>query len=132
MFKHIICILTAFFIAISPSFAIQDIQKGDVLNLEQCIDIALRNSPYVNKAKARIRLAEANVGGAKSAWTPAIGVGVGFNGSNSKEGHKSFSDRYFGADAMISQMIYDFGKTNSSINLQKFNLLSGFRNNLRC
>ena len=124
MFKHIICILTAFFIAISPSFAIQDIQKGDVLNLEQCIDIALRNSPYVNKAKARIRLAEANVGGAKSAWTPAIGVGVGFNGSNSKEGHKSFSDRYFGADAMISQMIYDFGKTNSSINLQKFNLLS--------
>ena len=93
MFKHIICILIAFFIAISPSFAIQDIQKGDVLNLEQCIDIALRNSPYVNKAKARIRLAEANVGGAKSAWTPAIGVGVGFNGSNSKEGHKSFSRR---------------------------------------
>lgn len=89
MFKHILC-TALLFLSISPTFAIQDIQKGDVLNLEQCIDIALRNSPYVNKAKARIRLAEANVGGAKSAWTPAIGAGVGFNGSNSKEGHKSF------------------------------------------
>ena len=124
MLKRYFSIILSLLITILPSCAIQDIQKGDVLNLEQCIDIALRNSPYINKAKAQIRVAKANVGGAKAAWTPSIGAGVGFNGSNSKVNRKSTTDRYFGADAMISQLIYDFGKTNSSINLQKFNLIA--------
>lgn len=121
MFKRVFITILSFIITISPCFAIQEINKGDVLNLEQCIEIALRNSPVVSKAKANVRAAKASVGQAKSAWTPAIGAGVGFNGSNSKTGSHSFSDKYFGADAAISQLIYDFGKTNASINLQKFN-----------
>lgn len=124
MKRKLSVLFLSFMISISPCFAIQEIKEGDVLNLEQCIEIALRNSPLVNKAKAQIRVSKASVGQAKSAWTPAVGVGTGLNGSNSKTGHNSRTDRYFGADATISQLIYDFGKTNSNISMQKFNLLA--------
>ncbi|MCD8024685.1 MAG: TolC family protein [Candidatus Gastranaerophilales bacterium] len=124
MFKKVFAAFALFSITVLPSFAIQEINKGDVLNLEQCIEIALRNSPNIAKAKAQIKIQEANVGQAKSAWTPSIGVGTGFNGSNTRRGSHSSSDHYFGVDASISQMIYDFGKTNASINTQKFNLMA--------
>ncbi len=121
--KFSVLILSLFLVA-SPCFAIQEINKGDVLTLEQCIDIALNNSPVVNKAKNQVRIAQANLSGAKSAWSPAIGLGTGWNGSNSKTGRHSYHDRHFGADAAISQMIYDFGKTTSGINMQKYNLVA--------
>ncbi len=124
MFKKFSAVIISLTITILPACAIQEINSGDVLNLEQCIEIALRNSPVINKAKAQVRVAKANVGGAKSAWTPSIGAGIGWNGSNSRVGHRSSTDRYFAGDAMISQLIYDFGKTNSSVNLSKFNLIA--------
>lgn len=124
MFRKISFILLSLTLIVSPSYAIEEINKGDVLNLEQCIEIALRNSPYINKAKAQVRVSKAGVGQAKSAWTPAVGAGVDWSGSNSRTGSRSNTERRFGADAMISQMIYDFGKTNAGINMQKFNLLA--------
>ena len=124
MRKKLFTLLLSFSLTILPSFAIQEINEGDILNLEQCIEIALRNSPLISKAKAQIRVSKASVGQAKSAWTPALGAGTGFNGSNSRVDSHSNSNRYFGADATISQLIYDFGKTTSNINLQKFNLLA--------
>ena len=71
--KFSVLILSLFLVA-SPCFAIQEINKGDVLTLEQCIDIALNNSPVVNKAKNQVRIAQANLSGAKSVWSPAIGL----------------------------------------------------------
>ena len=69
---------------ILPSFAIQEINEGDVLNLDKCIEIALRNSPYISKAKANIRYSKANLGQSKSAWVPSISAGTGFSGSHSR------------------------------------------------
>ena len=51
-----------------PSFAIHELNEGDVLNLDKCIEIAIRNSPYISKAKANIRYSQANLGQSKSAW----------------------------------------------------------------
>ena len=107
-----------------PSFAIQEINEGDVLNLDKCIEIALRNSPYISKAKANIRYSKANLGQSKSAWVPSISAGTGFSGSHSRIGHRNSDNNYFMADAMISQLIYDFGKTNANIGIQKFNTLA--------
>ena len=109
---------------ILPSFAIQEINEGDVLNLDKCIEIALRNSPYISKAKANIRYSKANLGQSKSAWVPSISAGTGFSGSHSRIGHRNSDNNYFMADAMISQLIYDFGKTNANIGIQKFNTLA--------
>ncbi len=122
--KKLPSLLLFLLISITPSFGIQEINRGDVLNLEQCIEIALRNSPYMKKAQNQIKIAKANLGGAKSVWTPAIGMGGDFSGSHLRRKHKSVNDHSFGADAMISQMIYDFGKTNASINVQKYNLIA--------
>ena len=120
-------ILTTLFLiaaTVMPSFAIEEIQAGDVLNLDKCIEIALRNSPYISKAKANIRYSKANLGQSKSAWVPSISAGAGFSGSHSRVGRNNRDNNYFSADAMISQLIYDFGKTNASIGIQKFNTLA--------
>ena len=124
MKRKLSSLLIALSLTILPSFSIQEINEGDVLTLEKCIEIALANSPVVNKAKNQVRVARANVSHAKSAWSPALGAGVGWNGSNSRVGRHSSANRHFGVDAGISQMIYDFGKTNASINMQKFNLVA--------
>ena len=125
MFKHISSVLLALTFTITPCFAIQEnINKGDVLTLDKCIEIAINNSPVVNKAKNQVRIAKANVSIAKSAWSPSLGAGVGWRGSNSRENHHSYNNRHFGVDTSISQMIYDFGKTNANINMQKFNLIA--------
>lgn len=116
--------LIAFALTISPTFAIQEVNQGDILTLDKCIEIAINNSPTVNKAKNQVRIARANVSQAKARWSPALGAGVGWNGSNSRVHHHSSHNRHFGVDAGISQMIYDFGKTNASINMQKFNLVA--------
>lgn len=124
MLKKLSLILLSFIFTFLPACAIEEINKGDVLTLPMCIEIALRNSPLVNKAKAKVKIAKANTGRAKSAWTPAIGAGVGFDGSNSRRNHHSSSDKYFSTNAAISQLIYDFGKTNADINIQKFNQMA--------
>ena len=124
MFRKFSLILLSLTLTILPVFSIEDINDGDVLTLDKCIEIAINNSPNVAKAKANLKQAEAGVGRAKAAWTPALGVGTGFRGSNTWERHQSHANRYFGVDASISQMIYDFGKTNASINLSKFNKMA--------
>lgn len=107
-----------------PSFAIQEISRGDVLTLDKCIEIALSNSPVVQKAKNQVKIAKSSVGVAKSAWTPFIGAGVGFNGSNSRIDSHSYSEHYLSTNASLSQLVYDFGKTNANIKMEKFYLIS--------
>lgn len=122
--KKLVYLLLFLSLTIIPTFAIEEVTDGDTLTLEMCIELALKNSPVVNKARANVKRASANIGRAKAAWTPAIGAGTFLRGSNDWEVHKSHSTKYFGANASISQMIYDFGKTNASINLSKFNKMA--------
>ncbi len=124
MIKKLFYLILSSVMFICPCYAIQEINEGDVLDINQCVEIALRNSPLVKKAKAQVKIAQAGIGQSKAAWTPYIGAGTGFSGTNSKRGGHSSSNRYFDTDARISQLIYDFGKTNASISAQKFGLIA--------
>ena len=116
------------------------INTGDVLTLNRCVDIALQHQPAVTAAHYNIKASESRVGEAQSAYYPQIsaqgeynrirglpsstsslssnvvsGVGTGSFGSS-----KSF-DQYT-ASAILSQTIFDFGKTPMQVGIQKLNL----------
>ena len=100
------------------------VQKGVVLSLEDCIEIALKNSPTVKKSRYNWQLSKTNVSLAKSAYFPTIGVGAGGYYSNSHTALRDTTNNYYTAEASVSQLIWNFGKTNSRIRMQKFNQIA--------
>ncbi len=100
------------------------VQKGMVLSLDDCIEIALKNSPAVKKSRYNWQLSKTNETLAKSAYFPTIGVGAGGNYNNNHSNTRNNTNNYYSAEASISQLIWNFGKTNSKIRMQKFNRIA--------
>lgn len=112
------------FLLKSYSAEVAVVQKGMVLSLDDCIEIALKNSPAVKKSRYNWQLSKTDVALAKSAYFPTIGIGAGGDYSNSHTNTKNSTNRYYSAEASVSQLIWNFGKTNSKIRMQQFNQIA--------
>lgn len=112
------------FLLKSYSAEVVAVQKGMVLSLDDCIEIALKNSPAVKKSRYNWQLSKTDVALAKSAYFPTIGIGAGGDYSNSHTNTKNSTNRYYSAEASVSQLIWNFGKINSKIRMQKFNQIA--------
>ena len=112
-------------------FALQtkQIEAGSTLNLNDCIGISLNNSPLVRRNIYNMKTAKNNISIAKSAYTPTVSAGVGynqtFNSSNGNVMRNNYSNRTFpSVSASLNQLIWNFGKTWANIKMQKFNKIS--------
>ena len=104
------------------------IQKGSKLTMDDCIQIALKNSPLINKAYFNYKVSQNDEKIAKASYFPTIGVGTGYTyNSNTSNRFSSTNDTY-NAQASLSQLIWNFGKTNAQIRMQKFNKISALFN----
>lgn len=103
-----------------PAFAIDEITENSTLELQDCIDLAIKNSPKINMSKNYALAAKSRIGQAKSDYFPTLGAGTGYYGQVQKQGNVSGNDHYYSANTSLNQMIYNFGKTNARINMQKF------------
>lgn len=119
-------IVTSLLISFTPCFSaeVAAVQKGMVLSLEDCIEIALKNSPAVKKSRYNYRLSKTDVNIAKASYFPTIGIGTGFNYNDSHSNIRNINNKYYSAEASISQLIWNFGKTNARIRMQKFNQIA--------
>lgn len=115
------------------------IKKGETLNLERCIEIALKMQPNVIAATSTVNVNESRVGQAKANYYPQLNwsssytrispatVGSGSSSSSGNISGTSFRtsndefDEYF-TGFNLSQMIYDFGKTPTQVKIQNLNL----------
>ena len=108
------------------------IQKDSTLTLSDCINIALKNSPVIKKYRYNYGISKANVGKAKSAYFPTIGIGTGYNVTDTESRmhsrHYSNNSDVYSAEASLNQLIWNFGKTNANIRMQKFNMISSLYN----
>jgi outer membrane protein TolC len=109
------------------------IRKGESLNLERCIEIALQMQPDLLAAKSSVNASETRVGQAKASYYPqinwsssyrrispaSINSGNSFSPSSGGEGG-SFDEYLTGFN--LSQLIYDFGKTQTQVKIQNLNL----------
>jgi len=95
------------------------IAKGDVLNLQQCIEIALKIHPNINAATGSVRITDSKIGQARAGYFPQLTFQSGYQ----RTGPSSTSinaDPYnqYSNTLSLSQTIFDFGKTYNQVQIQ--------------
>lgn len=101
-----------------------EIQDGAVLSLEDCIRIALTNSPSVKKYKNLVKHANAILGQSKASYFPSLSLGTGYYGKFNNNYGNSTSDNSYGLNASLSQLIFSFGKVGTKIKKAKLNKIA--------
>lgn len=107
-------------------FAIDDIkvEQGQVLSLNDCIKIALNNNPAVKNARYNYGISKTNVNIARSEFFPTIGVGTGYSYSNIDTNRYSTNSNAYSVEAQLNQLLWNFGRTNANIRMQKFYMIA--------
>ena len=98
------------------------IEKNSALTLNDCIKISLNNSPIVKKSILNLDIAKASLGVAKSAYFPSLSLGAGYKQNFGERNHNmgSYQSRTLpGFDASISQLLWNFGRTDAEIRMKK-------------
>jgi outer membrane protein TolC len=126
--------LLLFFIISTPLEVRADefIKKGESLNLERCVKLALKMHPNISAAINTINANMSRVGQSKSNYYPQINWSSSYSRISPASGRSESSvsslsttgssfDEYF-TGFNLSQNIYDFGKTQTQIKIQNFNL----------
>ncbi|MFI5294596.1 MAG: TolC family protein [Thermodesulfovibrionales bacterium] len=111
------------------------IRKDELLTLQRCIEIAIIKHPTIVAAQNNVSANQSRVFEAKANYYPQIAANAGYNRikpitgiqgavstgisvSTLENPTKSF-DQFTGS-LTLSQLIYDFGKTSSQVDVQKF------------
>jgi outer membrane protein len=137
--RQIVCYLIVFLILTIPlkAKAEEVIKKGEFLNLERCIAIAIQKQPTIIAAMNTANASQSKIGQAKANYYPQIDwtssasrTSVGRKSSFGFE-TKSVIFNSYSTSANLSQLIYDFGKTAEQVKIQSLNhdsSLSDFEN----
>ena len=98
------------------------IKKGELLNMDTCVEIALKKQPNIVAAKSTVNVNQSRVGQAKANYYPQVDLTSGYSRTSpvSRTDHNS-SDQYTGS-ATLKQNIYDFGRTSTQVDIQNLNL----------
>ncbi|MCM1339314.1 MAG: TolC family protein [Muribaculaceae bacterium] len=119
-----VCFVLA--LTVVPAFAIDDVkvEQGSVLSLNDCISIALNNNPAIKSARYNWGISKANVNIARSDFFPTLGVGTGYNYSAIDTKRTSTNTNAYTVEATLNQLLWNFGRSNARIKMQKFYLIA--------
>lgn len=119
MKKIIFYVFLLFLISSQNLWAADPIQKGDVLTLQQCIDIALKNHPALNAASGTIRQSESKIGQARAGYFPQITFQSGYSRIGPADTSlRSDPYNHYSNTLNLNQTIFDFGKTYTRVQIQ--------------
>lgn len=130
-----LCFFLALLIIVFPVAlrAEEIIQKGEVLTLERCVNIALKRHPEIMAAQGNVDVYYARMGQAEAGYYPKVDALAGysrFRASTISTGAStvgvsrtvtthSFDQYSTGLSA--SQTFFDFWKTRTQVNIQRLN-----------
>jgi outer membrane protein TolC len=139
MKKFIPIIFFLIFIMPLKAEAQEIIKKGESLNLERCVEIALKMQPSIVAAAHNVNANVSRIGQSKANYYPQINWSSSYSRISSASGRsgsslsstgttvssfdgteESFDEYSTGFN--LSQTIYDFGKTPTQVMIQNFNL----------
>lgn len=106
----------------------QLVKPGEVLTVQKCVELALINNPNIGLANNLTKVYTSKIGQAKAAYLPQINVSSGYSRqnpiiSNTLYKNEKNNNQYSGS-VSLNQMLYDFGKTDTKVSIQKLNLNS--------
>lgn len=109
-----------------PTFALEDInvQQGSVLSLNDCISIALNHNPAIKNSRYNYGISKSNVGVARSEFFPTVGVGTGYSYNTTSSSKINTDTNAYTVQATLNQLLWNFGRTNANIKMQKFYLIA--------
>jgi outer membrane protein len=116
--KVIFCFICLIF-WINNALAAELIAKGDVLNLQQCIEIARKIHPSINAATSTVRITDSKIGQARSGYFPQLTFQSGYQRTGPSPTSIN-TDPYnqYSNTLSLSQTIFDFGKTYNQVQIQ--------------
>lgn len=114
--------LIGIFLSSNAAFCAEKIlvEKNTVLSLKDCLNLALQNSPAIKKSRYNYGITLNDVTIAKSAFFPTIGLGTGYDLASTRSSRMDTNSNAYTAQANLNQLIFNFGKTNARIRMQKF------------
>ncbi len=136
--KNIISLMLFIVLAVPLSAGAEEIIKeGELLNLQRCIELAVIRHPTILAGQNNVSASQSRVGQARSNYYPQIDlsgsysrikpvtgaqrlVSTGIDGTSAANVTKSFDQ--FSGSVSLSQNIWDFGRTSSQVDIQRFNL----------
>lgn len=125
------------FLIPSGACAEEFIKKGELLNLERCIELALKKHPNiaasagtVDANRSKVEEAKANyypqisLSTAYSRVSPLLGATISSTGSSATQTTEGSNTdyNYYSGSVTLKQTIYDFGKVSSQIKVQALTL----------
>jgi len=96
------------------------VSKGERLNLDKCIDIALKKHPQVIAAASTLEVNKSKVGQAQSGYYPQINWSAGM----SRNASPLITNQYnqYSHSLSLNQNIYDFNRVGTKVDIQGFYL----------
>lgn len=108
------------------------IKGGVALSIDDCIKIAIENDPNVSIARDLEKISKTQVRQAQSDYFPSLTAGNSFNFQNTQSQSGMMSNMgtmtsgtntnitYYQLNLGVNQLIWNFGKTDAKINMQKY------------
>lgn len=99
------------------------VKKGERLDLQKCIELAIRNHPTLQAARDTVRVGESRVGQVRANYYPQINWQTDYSRihpATSRVVERQTYDDY-STNVILNQMLYDFGKTRTQVEIQKLN-----------
>jgi outer membrane protein len=102
------------------------IKKGERLDIQRCIELAIRNHPVINAARNTVKVNESRIGQARSNYYPQLNWQTGYSrispaisGTTRSSGSSTY-DQY-ASNLNLTQNLYDFEKTATQVQIQNLN-----------
>lgn len=119
-FIKYLTILAVFFAFNCKAFAIDEIEQNAVLSINDCVELALKNSPTIQIYKEQVEIQDTKVGRSKASYFPTVGASFGADYGNVDVGYRATQSKNTSARVSLNQLIYSFGKVFSQVKMQKF------------
>lgn len=108
----------------TKSYTKIQIQEHQELSLEDCIKIAIENSPSVQKYRDLVIVANSLLGQSKASYFPSLNLGTGYYGDYINSSGISSYGGYYGLKTSINQLLFSFGKVGTKIKKAKLNKIA--------
>jgi TolC family type I secretion outer membrane protein len=123
--KRRLLLLVCFWLILPAAVSAEElIRKGETLDLQRCIAIALVKQPRIQAAAGAIMAGESRVGQSRSGFYPQLSGSAGYSRtdptSTSAISAGQVYDSY-SSSLSLSQNLYDFGKTATQVKIQELN-----------
>lgn len=109
----------------SPPLRAAAVAPGEALTLDRAVAMALSRHPAILAALGAVDVSQSRIGQAKSNYLPQVDFSAGYTrGYTARQsgsfpgsgGYDSYTGTFIG-----SQNIYDFGRTSSRVNIERYN-----------